>query len=294
MIFKQKRSFKEKTARQAYIFVLPWLIGFLLFFIKPLVELFYYSFNKVEMSSNGGLTFTAVGFSQYKEAFFENTKFNPLLSDAVLGSIPRMILVLIFSLIVAVLLNGKFVGRGLARAVFFIPIIMASKTITAVVGGMQAQMITEVSGQDQGNIAFLTAFLARFLDPRTLHFLLNSVSTIFNTVLLSGVQTLIFLSGLQAISNSHYEVAKIEGASNYETFWRVTIPMISPMILIAAVYTLAEHFMTAELVEYMNDIAFKTSNYGLSAAMSVVYLLVSLLIVTLVSFVISRRVYYND
>lgn len=294
MIFRRKKSYQERTARLAYIFVAPWLIGFLLFFLKPLIELFYYSFNKVEMNIGGGLTFTPVGIAQYKEAFLENTKFNPLLSEAILSSMPRLLLVLIFSLIVAVLLNGKFVGRGLARAIFFIPIIMASKTITSVVGGMQAQMITEVSGQDQGNIAFLTEFLARFLDPQTLDFLLNSVSTIFNTVLLSGVQSLIFLSGLQSISNSHYEVAKIEGASNYETFWRVTIPMISPMILIAAVYTLSEHFMTAKLVDYMNDIAFKTSNYGLSAAMSVVYLIVSLLIVSLVSFIISRRVYYND
>lgn len=290
---RRKTSFQSKTARWAWLFVSPWVIGFLLFFVKPLIELFYYSFHKVEMGGNGGLHFQPVGLAQYKEAFFENTQFNPLLTEALAGAFPRLILVLIFSLIVAVLLNGKYFGRGLARAVFFIPIIMASKTITAVVGGMQAQMLSQASSSSS-QLGFLAAFLARFLEPRMLHFLLNSVTTIFDTVLLSGVQTLIFLSGLQAISSSHYEVAKIEGATNYETFWRVTIPMISPMILIAAVYTLAEHFMSSRLVEYMNQIAFQNSNYGLSAAMSVVYFLASLFIVALVSFILSRRVYYND
>ncbi|MDO5732396.1 MAG: sugar ABC transporter permease [Eubacteriales bacterium] len=295
-LFRRKKfnAFDAQIARQGRLFVLPWLIGFLLFFLKPIIELFYYAFHRVEMKVNGGLEFTPLGFKNFHAALFEDTKFNRYLSEAFMAALPKLLLVLIFALIVAILLNGKYPGRAIARAVFFIPIIMASKSISTVVGGMQSQMIQDASAGSEGQLTFLISFLSRFLDAGTLNYLLKSVSSIFETILLSGVQTLIFLSGLQSISTAHYEVARIEGATSYETFWRVTIPMISPMILIAAVYTLAEHFMTVQLVEYMNKIAFSNSNYGLSAAMSVMYFILSLLLISVVSWIISRRVYYND
>lgn len=287
-------SYTQRTALWGIIFLLPWLIGFIFFMVKPIIELIIYSFSDVTILA-GGQEVTAVGWSNYEYVLTQHSSYYQLLLTNLAESIPSLILILVFSLIVAIILNGRFTGRAIFRAIMFIPIIMATDALSNVVGGAQAQMMQTAQGESLTGVGFLTQFIAdAFPTSEIASGLLGAVSGIFETVLLSGVQTLIFLGGLQAISPTLYEVAKIEGSTAYETFWKVTLPMISPLILVAAVYTLADHFMRSPVVELAYTTAFRNSDFGYSAAMSVIYLLVTVVTIGIVSFLISRKVFYYD
>lgn len=286
--------FSKKTALWGVIFLLPWLLGFLLFFLQPAIQLIPFSLSKLELKQ-GSIELTPVGTQNFEYIFTRHPDFNRLLLTNLAEAVPAMLLVLVFSLIVAVILNGKFRGRTIARAVFFIPIIMATDALTRVVGGVAAQTIAEQQGSQLTSVSFLAGFISNMLpSAQVAKGLWEAVSSIFDTVLLSGVQTLIFLGGLQSISPQLYEVAKIEGSTGYETFWKVTLPMLSPLILTAAVYTLADHFLRSPIVDLAYRTAFGTNEWGRSAAMSLVFLLTSVVVIGIVSFIISRRVFYYD
>lgn len=287
-------SYAQRTALWGIIFLLPWLIGFIFFMVKPIIELVIYSFSDVTIMA-GGQEVAAVGWSNYEYVLTQHSTYYQLLLTNLAEAIPSLILILVFSLILAIILNGRFSGRAVFRAIMFIPIIMATDALSNVVGGAQAQMMQTSQGDSLTGVGFLAQFIAdAFPTSEIATGLLAAVSGIFETVLLSGVQTLIFLGGLQAISPTLYEVAKIEGSTAYETFWKVTLPMISPLILVAAVYTLADHFMRSPVVELAYTTAFRNSDFGYSAAMSVIYLLVSVLTIGIISFLISRKVFYYD
>lgn len=287
-------SFARRTALWGILFLLPWLIGFLGFFVKPIIDLARYSFNDVTVQS-GGMEMEFVGWKNFRYVLTQHPSFNQEILTNLAGAIPSMLLILIFSLIVAIILNGKFKGRSVARAVFFIPIIMATDALGGVVGGAQSQMLQNQQGDALTGVSFLANFISgMFNSPEVTQGLLRAVSNIFDTVLLSGVQTLIFLGGLQGISPQLYEVAKIEGSTTYETFWKVTLPMLSPLVLTAAVYTLAEHFMNSPVVDTAYQAAFGQSQWGYSAAMSMIFLLASVIVIAIVSFIISRKVFYYD
>lgn len=287
-------SYQRKTGIWALIFLSPWLIGFFAFFAKSIVELVIYSFNDISLF-RGGMDLSFVGLDNYRYIFTQHSSFNQLMITETVSSIPSLILIMIFSLIIAVVLNGKFKGRTFFRAIFFLPIIMATDILSTSIGGAAAGMIEQSQGDQLNTVGFIAGFITEmFNSPEITTGILTAVSNIFDTVLLSGVQTLIFLGGLQAINPSLYEVANIEGASGYETFWKVTLPMLSPMILTAAVYTLAEHFMNAEVVQLAYATAFTSGEYGYSAAMSLVFMIISVTVIAIVMWILSKGVYYYD
>ncbi len=291
-----KLSLQKRTGLWGLIFLSPWLIGFLVFFIKPLIEVVFYSFNDVSINNEGNLQFKFVGLDNYIRALTVDPEFNQKLVTTVVQSIPSVVLIIIFSLFSAILINGKFKGRMLARGIFFIPIIMAASAGKVQIGGAAAQAAFEVAEETSllgvGTLANL--LVSSGLDKGLVDGLLKSVSSIFYTITLSGVQILIFLAGLQSISSSLYEVAKIEGATTYETFWKVTFPMVSPMILTCSIYSLADGFMRSEMTDRAYEVAFQQSKFGLSASMSFIFLIVCLVIMGVVAFLISRKVFYYD
>lgn len=289
----QKLTLQKRNGLWGIIFLSPWILGFLIFFIKPLIEVVIYSFNNIEITENG-LKMTYVGINNYIDALTIDAEFNQLLITTVVQAIPSVVLIIIFSLLSAILLNGKFKGRMIARGIFFIPIIMAAGTAVEI-GGAASEMVQASQGDSLTSVNVLAnLLLSSGFSKEIVSALLSSVSSIFSVITLSGVQILIFLAGLQAISSSLYEVAKIEGATGYETFWKVTFPMVSPMILTCTVYSLADTFMRSKITERAYTIAFKQSQYGLSASMSCIYLVVCLLIIGIVSFLIARKVFYYD
>ncbi|HHT07905.1 MAG: carbohydrate ABC transporter permease [Christensenellales bacterium] len=285
--------FPRKMALWGIIFLIPWLLGFFLFFLTPMIQVVRYSFN--EMSIVPRLELNYVGLQNYTQALQIDPNFNRILVNT-LGEVLLLTpLVIVFSLLCAILLNGKFKGRAIARAIFFIPIIMATGLLLQRVTSMSAQL----AGDTQNARVFGAGFVAELLfqlgiGRQMVSYLLNSVNNIFKVVSLSGIQILIFLSALQSISPALYEVAKIEGATGYETFWKVTVVMVSPMILTCTVYTLADLFLRSDVIDLMYSVAFRRSQFGLSAAMSVVYLIMCVLVIGIISSLVRRVVFYYD
>lgn len=301
-LMKKLRSIKlkhQQTKKIAgFFFVLPWLTGFLLLFIKPLVQSIYFSMLDNELFSvKGGMVKKFVGFENFKYIFRVDTDFNREFFESIQQTLTNLPIIIIFSLFVAILLNQKFHGRGIVRTVFFLPIIFGLDIIT---GLAETNVVGEVVKGAVENNSFLKAtVLQEFLVDSGLpagfiQVLVSSINQVFSIISFSGVQILIFLSGLQSINPTLYEVCKIEGATNYESFWKVTLPMISPLILTVVVYSFVDSFIRTPITNTIYDTAFKQASFAYSSAMSIVYLLATMVILGIIYWLLSKVVYYND
>jgi ABC-type sugar transport system permease subunit len=299
---KRRLTLDDRKAWMGVAFVTPWLLGFLFLFAVPLVQSFHYSLNKLEMIDSG-LSFSYEGLANYKTALLENAEFNRALTEAVVDMVLNVPMILFFSLFTAVLLNQKFHGRALARAIFFLPVILASGVIANMeTSSFMTQIMQSLTkgGAESGGFGLLQSFqLERMLieaglNLQVVDYLTGAVDRIYEIISASGVQILIFLAGLQSISPSLYEASKIEGATSYESFWKITFPMVSPLILTNMVYTIIDGFNNNQTTKIINDMAFGKLNFGLSAAMSWLYLAVVALVLAVCTALVSRKVFYHE
>lgn len=301
-IDKIKRSINSYEGQKAlwgFIFVLPWLLGFLFFFLVPLITSLQYSFSKVEASSSGVQT-TFVGIANYIEAVLVNPNFNRQLLESIMDIMIDVPLILIFSLFVAVILNQQFVGRSVARSIFFLPVILASGVIV----GLEAESLVQEINQQNAAMGGISNALRAFelerimigagVNVTIVEYLTGAVGRIYEIVSLSGVQILIFLAGIQTISPSVYEAAKMEGATGYESFWKITLPMVSPLILVNLIYTIIDSFARSPVTDLIMSTGFDNFNFGLSSAMAWIYFISIMLILGISSYLISKKVFYQE
>lgn len=287
----QNMSYENKRVFWGVVFLLPWVIGLIFFFLVPLVKTFYYSFYEMSLQTNG-FSYKWVGFENFKYALKVDPEFNGAIVSAFLGAIKNWPFQIFVSLFVAMLLNGEYKGRGFFRVVFIIPIILAT--------GITNVQLADVNVAKEASTSFLNVntvleiITASGIPVSMINIILEFVNDIFDVITTAGVQILIFLAGLQGISPSLYEVAKIEGCSKFESFCKITLPMISPMILVCTIYSLADSFAKADIAETISNVTFTNSRYGLGAAMSVLYFIVSTAVVLIVSAILSKGVYYYD
>ena len=292
---RQKMKYRTKRKLNGFLYTLPWLIGFVMFFAVPIINTVIYSFNEVGVADEGGMTFKPNGIQNYISLFTEQVTtssqtFLQLFTDENVNLFINAPIIIIFSLFLAILANMNFKGRGFVRVIFFLPIVLGLDVIT--------EMITVSTGGDlvalRGTGIFSQGMAARLLITYTsldLDIILtvtSFVDNIFNLMSQAGVQTLIYLAGLQSISPSLYEVAKIEGATTYETFWKVTLPMIGNISVFVIVYTIVDIFLSSPIAEEVYAFAFQKSKIGVGSALSVIYMLNVLLILLLV-LLISRK-----
>lgn len=288
-------SFQRKTALWGILFLLPWLLGFFLLFLTPMIEMIMYSFNDVKIVPLGGVSKEFLGLNNYRQALLVDATFAPMLVETLMQALLYTPLIIVFSLLCAILINGKFRGRAVARAIFFIPIIMATGLLMERVTNLSGQMMGESQNSNvYGAESVAKLIMSIGIGKELVQYLLDAVNDIFEIVSLSGIQILIFLAALQGISPALYEVAKIEGATAYETFWKVTVVMVSPMILTCTIYTLADLFLRSEIVELVYTVSFKQSMYGLAAAMSCVYIIMNVIVIGLAALLIRKVVFYYD
>lgn len=295
---KKSSDFYRRQDRWALLMMTPWLIGMVLFFLKPLVEVIIYSVNDVQVTL-GGLEQTWVGLANFKYVLREHATFYQDLILTFTQALPNTVLIIFFSLFAAVLLNGKFKFRGAARVLFFLPIVLATDLISVQLVGVSLEESSGGGGsatQSLSGAMMLVNFLIDGvgLPVEIISSILGVITNVFETIKLSGVQILIFLAGLQSVSPSMYEVAKMEGATAYETFWKVTLPTVSPLVLTNVIYTLTDNLMRTKLISTMQSTAFGSGQYGYSAAMSVSFLVLTLVVVGIVSLILGKVVFYND
>ncbi|MGN8770435.1 carbohydrate ABC transporter permease [Paenibacillus barengoltzii] len=292
-------SYRKQKALWGFIYVLPWLLGFILFFLIPLLTSLIYSFSTVNANSQG-VSSTWTGFNNYMTAFTVNTNFNRKLTEAIVNMVVNVPLIVIFSLFIAVVLNQKFIGRSFARSIFFLPVILTSGVILTLESTSLVMAVNEQNANSGSLINALSSFeLERLMlevgvSETIVNYLTGAVDRIYEIVSLSGVQILIFLAGIQTISPQLYEASKIEGATGYEAFWKITFPMVSPLILVNMIYTIIDSFSQNELVTLIRTTAFSQFDFGLSSAMAWIYFLAISLILLISTYLVSRKVFYHE
>ncbi len=305
---KKIASLDKRKSRAGWLFVLPFLIGLALIYIPILVESVQFSFFQYEYK--GDLTIkTFVGWVNYSNALFGNASFTQTLLTGLKEMAFDIPAILIFSLFVAVVLNQKMVGRAAFRAIFFLPVVIST-------GVMESIMNTSYSNSDlsmdlgneenateklESTLA-LEALLAQIFESLgfglgLVEYIASAVASISNIINRSGVQILIFLAGLQSVSTAIYESCEIDGATSWETFWKITFPMVSPMILVNAVYTIIDSFTTdsnsvMKAIDAMHGSMEPHADH-ISAAMGWMYFLVVLVIVGIVAAIFSAYVFYQ-
>ena len=303
---KKKLTLLQKRSLMGYLFVLPWVVGFLVFYVRSLVMTGQFAFSNMTIDAlKGGYTLDFVGIENFRYAFTVHPTFKQELTKSVMNMLIDVPLITFFSLFMAMLLNKKFPGRFFVRAIFFLPIILNSGAISEAMdlsmkmmnGGVSTQVAEAATA---GNTMALdvdylvSMFMSLGLPASVLDYIDSAVARINDIIAASGVQIIIFIAALQSIPGSMYEVAKIEGATGYETFWKVTFPMVMPHIITNVVFTIVDSFTESSVVDLAYDVAFTQYNYGLSSVFSLVSTVITcVILVAICGFIQKRTFYYN-
>ena len=292
---KKRVTYEQRKSRVAYLFLIPWMIGTVFFFFRPLVESVMYSLGKYEILDNG-YTITITGFNNYWDILAGDADY----VRNIMAALEKMALsapaIVLLSLFLAIILNQKFFGRTVARAVFFLPVLIGGSAIMSIING---DVISQsMSSGTKVSQLFQSSFLQSVLlesgvAENVVSTATGLVDSVFQLIWKSGIQIMIFLAGLQTISDSLYEVAKIEGATAWECFWKVTFPMLSSTILINLIYTAVDSFIDFEN-PVMNQINSLTRQMFIeqSSAMAWFYFLIVLVIIVVVYALVNRHVFY--
>ena len=297
LVKKRKSSLIRRREYYGYFFILPLIIGVLFIFIPNLYHTLQYSVSSLELGKKG-YDATFEGFSQYKAAFTKDANFVPYLVTELKSFLTDVPVITIFSMFIAVLLNGKFHGRTAARLIFFIPVILSTGIISSIESStdLLANVEAGMTSSDTSLVSGLSNMLLQMNLPKFIIDIIGSaISGIYSVVQRSGMQIFILLSGLQQIPNSLYEAAQVEGCNGWESFWKITFPMMGPHIRISIVYTIVDLTSRTDtvLAKYINLLAFRSNMFSLGTAMYVIYLLIVLVIVAIVLFVLNRFIKYN-
>ena len=305
---KHVGNLMDRKNRAGYLFIAPFLFGMLFIFLPALAESFKYSlefaaikFNYVEQEY--------IGFENYVEAVTNDTDFLPMLYSAIRGTLVDLVVILFFSFFIANVLNQKFIGRGAARTIFFLPVLVATGIIAgADVNNMATSFFSSSSNTGESISTAFSGNFSSFFDLGSLLESANLNSTLtgviiyavdntYSVVNSSGVQILIFISALQSIPSSLFEASKVEGATKWEEFWKITFPILTPMILVNIVYTIIDSFTNPkyEILQYILDNSFTHSRgIGYACAMSWMFFVIILLCLGIICGILSKRIQYLD
>ncbi len=303
-------SLDAKKARAGYLFVLPFLLGILLVYLPILIDSITYSFSNFGWVTRDGVAervLEFVGFEHYKYAFTTSPDFVVKLIAGLQNLVFEVPAIIIFALFIAVVLNQKMLGRAAFRAIFFVPVIIATGVMESLNNNIATQATQDSVEGTAGDGAAAQSGASQIisvLDVAALFqnmkvgvelvtYVVQLVNNIYNIINYSGVQMLIFLAGLQSISPQIYEACKIDGATGWETFWKVTFPMISPMILVNAVYTVIDSFTRSTNVTMSYIKGELGKNYGQGSAMYWIYFLSVILIIAAVAAIMSSFIFYQ-
>ena len=304
-----KIPYERRKSLYGYGFISVWLIGTVLWFLKPLIESICYCFmdNDQLRPQSGGMhkvwlsLSDGAWLSNFKHAFAVDPEYKEALVSVLKDTLLTTPMILIFSLFIAVILNQKFKGRGFARAVFFLPVIIATGPVYNIISGNMSS-----TGADSGQ-QFSTLFQTDIVDE-LLQFLgvmnisdslteiINTVVTnIFGLVWSSGIQILIFLAALQNIPVSAKEAASMEGATAWEYFWKITLPYVSPMILANFIYTVIDSFTKTDNKVMMRVLEMKKDmDYAHMAAMTWSYFAIVMVFVGIVIVIVNKHIFYEN
>ena len=301
---KKRASLDARKARSGYFFVLPFILGIILIYVPILLDSIWLSLGDLKYDSVvGAHVYKWEGLDYYRNALVSDANFTTKLIAGLQQLVFEVPAVIIFSLFIAVVLNQKMLGRAAFRAIFFLPVIV-STGIMETINVSDFMSSASQSGINDGSGGSGATEIISTLDVERLFanmkvggelvtYVVGIVNDVYKIINYSGVQMLIFLAGLQSISPSIYEACRIDGATGWETFWKVTFPMISPMILVNAVYTIIDAFTRTEntMIKFIDQQA--VGNPYSATAMSWIYFLIIMLIIAVVAAIASTFIFYQ-
>ena len=295
-------TMRSRNARHGVLFIMPFIVGFLVFMAWPLVQSFIMSLNEVKLVAGGGYSSTFLGLENYKYALGVDPYFNQRLTEEIPRMLINSIATLVLSFVIAVILNQEFKGRTLARAIFFLPVILSSGVLPGIESqnefyNMMQGISDEVANASGVNLskALQDLLSVSGVAGGVFDILFQMIDAIYDIVMASGIQIIVFLSGLQAISPSLYEAADVEGCTAWEAFWKITFPMVSPLLLVNAIYTIIDFFMKNDnrVMERINEL-FQRLEFGHVSAMYWIYFAVAMAFIGIATLIISRGVHYYE
>ena len=292
----KSKSVERKLKRSGYLFLLPWIIGTVYFFIIPFIQTIYYSVNKITLGRDR-LNFEFAGISNFKYIFLEDADFVRSVVNSVRSLVTDVPVILVFSLFVALILNQRFRMRVFARALFFLPVIVASSMVIKI---LKEDLFSRYGMGPGAASIFRTESISAFLyqvglDRAIIDTFTRITAHVFDLSWKSGLQILLFLSALQSIPVSYYEVCKIEGANPWDSFWKITVPVISPAILIVIIYSIIDSF-TDMRNPVMSGILgrFSDLKYGFAVSSALIYFIVISIVLGIVVYLLSKHINYID
>lgn len=264
-------------ARYGRICVTHWVIGLVLFFLIPIIKSIYFSFADVSISV-GGMKSSFVGLKNYIYIFTKDADYMDNIAKSVVSFLYSFPIIIILSLIIALILNQKFIGRTFFRALYFLPVIIASGAVLSIILSATTDSISDIKNDE--SVALAMVDINQLVEWSGLptqigKYLNNVINGIMNLIWNCGIQIVLFISGMQSIPELLYEVSKVEGATKWEEFWLITLPMLSRTVVLVAIFTMVE-ILTSQDDKVMTQAyaLMKSQFYGESSAMLWAYFLV--------------------
>ena len=291
---KNNLTVTQRRSLKGYLFFLPLLYGLVFFFIIPIVKSLLFSVSDVT-SGPEGYQLTVTGFSSYFEALFRHTNYRQRVVEDAIKVLAQTPLIIIYSFFMASVLNGNFKGKTIFRVVMFLPVIFTimNTKVTTLEQSMDAfSTFKETTGQE---IVSFTKQITEFLINAGLsadvaQTITSLADAVYAVIDLSAIQILILLTAMQAVSPSLYEAAKVEGATGWECFWKITFPMVCPMIMTCIIYTIVDSFTSSsgQVMTLIDSTAFSDLQFSLASAMGWIYFSIIALLLAIVAFLFSR------
>ncbi|MEG1887462.1 MAG: sugar ABC transporter permease [Oscillospiraceae bacterium] len=298
-----KGDLMVRRNRAGYVFIAPFLIGFLLFIAIPMLQSFNFSFNDIKLVENG-YELIHKGTDNYKHILFVDTDFRMRIVNSLLSTFRDTVVVIPFSFVSAFVLNKKFKGRTFARAIFFLPVVVSSGVLASMDNNELITMVMQRSSAESfasaetsaSAVAFVNMLFANSLPTELTQFVAQAADGIYNIIIKSGVQIIIFMGGLNTIAPSIYESSNIEGATVWVNFWKITFPMCGPYILLNIIYTIIDSFtnISNPLIAQIRNDLIGLKNFGVASAAAWIYFIIIFITLGIVFAIISRRVYYRE
>ena len=293
-------TIRARRARTGVLFILPFIIGFIFFMVRPLIFSIQMSLNEVTLKAGGGFDMVWNDFYNYKYAWQVDANFNAYLLDEISRMGINTIATLVLSFVIAVILNQEFKGRTLCRVIFFLPVILSSGVLPGIESSNEFyNMMSDIANNvTENNGINISATLMNLLNVSgvagdVFAVIFSMIDAIYDIVMASGIQIIVFLSGLQSISPSLYEAADVEGCSAWESFWKITFPMVSPLLLVNCIYTIVDFFMKNDnrVIELINKTMYGVKlDFGVASAMSWIYFAVAIVFIAFSSLIITWMV----
>lgn len=239
---KKYRGIEQLKSRYGWLFISTWLVGVILFFAIPVIQSVIYSFSQMTVNE-GGIKTLFVGMKNYKYIIAEHTDYLGWLRKSVTNFLYSLPIIVLLSLVLALLLNNKFKGRLFFRALYFMPVIIASGVVIELISGMTTGGMSDSSVSESvsgGMFSVQDVMAVLDLPNQVAEYVQKIISNIFDLIWNSGIQTVLFIAGLQSIPSSLYEASRVEGATKWEEFWFITFPMLSRVTLLVSIFTMVE------------------------------------------------------